>query len=78
MGRIERSHLKRKGSSMIEEIGLILKVGSLAVSLGLDATQFLIKAYAVYSGTALSDEERKVLLNQEKAFRDELQAPLED
>lgn len=63
---------------MIEEIGLILKVGSLAVSLGLDATQFLVKAYAVYNGTALSDAERVILLNQEAAFRNELQAPLED
>lgn len=63
---------------MIEEIGLILKVGSLAVSLGLDATQFLVKAYSVYNGTALTDAERATLLNQEKGFRDELQAPLED
>lgn len=63
---------------MIEEIGLILKVGSLAVSLGLDATQFLIKAYSVYNGTALTNAERSVLLAQEAAFRNELQAPLED
>lgn len=62
-------------ASILDDVQIAIKLANTAIQIGQDAAPFIKNAYGIlFEGKTLTDDERQAMLDQEIAWRSEIDA----